>query len=68
MLILCCVGLVLVSVEGRLNGLGGFAVGPMVVYETELQLQWRYVLLPRSDCHELLGAELEEKSQAHHCG
>jgi hypothetical protein len=35
----CCVGLVLVSVECRLNGLGGFAVGPMVVYATEPQLQ-----------------------------
>ena len=35
--VLC--GLVLVSVECRLNGLGGFAVGPMVVYATEPQLQ-----------------------------
>ena len=56
------------SVECRLNGLGGFAVGPMVVYATEPQLQLRYVPKLRSECHELLGAELEEESQANHCG
>ena len=56
------------SVECRLNGLGGFAVGPMVVYATEPQLQYRYVPRLRSECHELLGAELEEESQANHCG
>ena len=56
------------SLEGRLNGLGGFAAELMVAYTTEPQLQWRYVPRPRSDCHELLGAELEEKSQADHCG
>ena len=36
--VLCGVG-VLVPVDDRLNGLGGFAVGPMVVYATEPQLQ-----------------------------
>ena len=56
------------SVECRLNGLGGFAVGPMVVYATEPQLQWRYVSGLRSEFHELLGAELEEEPQANHCG
>ena len=35
--VLCGIGLV--SVECRLNGLGGFAVGLMVVYATEPQLQ-----------------------------
>ena len=56
------------AVEGSLCRLGGFAMGPMVVYATEPQLQWRYIPRPRSDCHELLGAKLEEKSKADHCG
>ena len=27
-----------------------------------------YVLTPSLVCHELLGAELEKKPEAHHCG